>query len=266
MNGRVHAQRWASPAPPGATRGRWVEGLGGAELDLLGDWVQVSRCILAPNLLGFPEREATGSGRLVGRRVDLEPQLKRVRYMGESHTGEPAAWEELPDHVGPPRLRAAQPFDDFYSREFPSLVALARALTGSTTAEDIAQEAMIAAYRRWREIEQLDSPAAWVRRVCANMSTSLVRRRAAEVRALLRVGGMRHEHTELAPLDEDFWARVRRLPRRQAQAISLHYIYDLQVSDIAHTLGCSESSVKSHLGRGRTALSRYLSINDEGGS
>jgi RNA polymerase sigma-70 factor (ECF subfamily) len=186
--------------------------------------------------------------------------------MGEPRTGEATAWEELPDHVGPPHLRAAQPFDAFYSREFASLVSLARALTGSTTAEDIAQEAMIAAYRRWREIEQLDVPAAWVRRVCANMSTSLVRRRAAEARALLRVGGMRHEHTELAPLDEDFWEQVRRLPRRQAQAISLHYIYDLQVSDIADTLGCSESSVKSHLVRGRTALSRHLSIDDEASS
>jgi RNA polymerase sigma-70 factor, ECF subfamily len=184
--------------------------------------------------------------------------------MGESHLGEATTWEELPDHVGPPRLRAAQPFHDFYAREFPSLVALARALTGSTAAEDIAQEAMIAAYRRWREVEQLDSSAAWVRRVCANMSTSLVRRRAAEARALLRVGGMRHEQTELAPRDEDFWAQVRRLPRRQAQAISLHYIYDLQVSDIAHTLGCSESSVKAHLGRGRTALSRHLSVDTEG--
>jgi RNA polymerase sigma-70 factor (ECF subfamily) len=77
---------------------------------------------------------------------------------------------------------------------------------------------------------------------------------------------MRHEHTELAPLDEDFWEQVRRLPRRQAQAISLHYIYDLQVSDIADTLGCSESSVKSHLVRGRTALSRHLSIDDEASS
>ena len=186
--------------------------------------------------------------------------------MGEAHLGEATAWEELPERVTPPRLRAAQPFDDFYAHEFTSLVALARALTGSATAEDIAQEAMVAAYRRWREVEQLDSPAAWVRRVCANISTSLVRRRAAEARALLRVGGMRHEHIDLAPLDEDFWAQVRRLPRRQAQAISLHYVYDLPVSDIALTLGCSESSVKAHLVRGRAALARHLSIDDEADS
>ncbi len=176
--------------------------------------------------------------------------------------GETTTWEELPSLVDSRRLRSAQSFDVFYTRELPSLVSLARALTGSPAAEDIAQEAMIAAYRRWREIQQFDVPAAWVRRVCANLSTSFVRRRAVEVRAVLRIGGMRHSHTELAPADEDFWAEVRRLPRRQAQAISLHYIYDLGVVDIAETLGCSESSVKAHLVRGRAALAARLGTEE----
>jgi RNA polymerase sigma-70 factor (ECF subfamily) len=183
--------------------------------------------------------------------------------VGDPRSDETTVWEELPTRVGAARLRAAQPFDDFYAREFVSLVALARALTGSTTAEDIAQEAMIAAYRRWPQVEQLDSPAAWVRRVCANISTSFVRRRAAEARAVLRISSMRDEPTELSPRDEDFWACVRRLPRRQAQVISLHYVYDLGVSDIAHTLGCSESSVKAHLVRGRASLSGALRPHEE---
>lgn len=184
--------------------------------------------------------------------------------MTEPLSGETSTWEDPPASAETRRLRPAQSFDAFYIREFPSLVALARALTGSAAAEDIAQEAMIATYRRWREIEQFAMPAAWVRRVCANLSTSFVRRRAAETRAVLRVGGMRQEQPQLAPEDEEFWAEVRRLPRRQAQSISLHYIYDLQVSDIAVTLGCSESSVKAHLVRGRAALSARLGIDEEG--
>lgn len=183
--------------------------------------------------------------------------------MNDPVSGDATTWEELPPHVDKRRLRPAQPFDAFYVRELPSLVALARALTGSAAAEDVAQEAMIAAYRRWHEIERLDIPAAWVRRVCANMATSFLRRRAAEARAAVRAGGMRHIHTELEPADEAFWAEVRRLPRRQAQSVSLHYIYDLQVSEIARTLGCSESSVKAHLVRGRAALAARLGIDEE---
>ena len=43
-------------------------------------------------------------------------------------------------------------FDDFYRAELPRLVALARALCGAATADDVAQEAMLAAYRRWRHV------------------------------------------------------------------------------------------------------------------
>ena len=80
-------------------------------------------------------------------------------------------------------------FDTFYAREYSSLVAMAHALTGSRShAEDIAQEAMLTAYRRWDDVSRLDLPAAWVRRVCANTATSVVRRRIVETRAVLRIG------------------------------------------------------------------------------
>jgi RNA polymerase sigma-70 factor (ECF subfamily) len=161
-------------------------------------------------------------------------------------------------------LGIIETFDSFYVRELPRLVALARALTGSAAAaEDVAQDAMIAAYRRWDEVSRLDIPAAWVRRVCANRATSHLRRRSSEARAVLRLSGVRQNDSELPPIDADFWAAVRRLPRRQSQAIALHYLYDMSVTDIALTLGCSQSSVKAHLVRGRTALVRALGIPEE---
>ena len=157
------------------------------------------------------------------------------------------------------RLRAAPDFDSFYLRELPGLVALARALTRSpAAAEDLAQEAMIVTLRRWDEVAALDVPAAWVRRVCANLATSSIRRRSAEARAVLRLGGRRTEHTDLEPQDEEFWAEVRRLPRRQAQVIALHYVYDMSVDDIATTLDCSPSTVKAHLVRARASLATRL--------
>jgi RNA polymerase sigma-70 factor (sigma-E family) len=160
-------------------------------------------------------------------------------------------------------LRTAERFEMFYRRELPSLVALARALTGAPgSAEDLAQDAMIAAYRRWDEVAALDLPAAWVRRVCANLATSQLRRRGVEARALLRLGGRPEPPSEIPPQDEVFWSAVRQLPRRQAQAIALHYVYDMYVSDIATTLECSESTVKAHLVRGRATLGRRLGVDD----
>jgi RNA polymerase sigma-70 factor (ECF subfamily) len=163
---------------------------------------------------------------------------------------------------GPPatmfEFGAAETFETFYRRELPGLVAFASALSGSACAEDIAQDAMIAAYRRWDDVAQLDVPAAWVRRVCANRAVSTLRRRSVETRAMLRLGARRTDVEPIAAEHETFWAEVRRLPRRQAQVIALHYIYDLGVVQIAATLGCAEGTVKVHLSRGRAALSERL--------
>jgi RNA polymerase sigma factor (sigma-70 family) len=147
-------------------------------------------------------------------------------------------------------------FDVFYQRELPALVAFAAALSGSACAEDIAQEAMLTAYRRWDAVSHYDVPAAWVRRVCANRAVSTLRRRAVETRAVLRLGSRRESGADPMTAEHAaFWGEVRRLPRRQAQVIALHYIYDLGVAEIATTLGCAEGTVKVHLSRGRSALS-----------
>ena len=58
---------------------------------------------------------------------------------------------------GVPRTRPSS-FDEFYVRELPRLVALARGLCGVTIAEDVAQEAMLVAFRRWREVGDLERP------------------------------------------------------------------------------------------------------------
>ncbi|MFL6098516.1 MAG: RNA polymerase sigma factor [Actinomycetales bacterium] len=155
-------------------------------------------------------------------------------------------------------LAPAQPFDVFYRRELPGLVALARALSGSSSADDIAQDSMLVAYRHWDTVTSLDVPAAWVRRVCANRCVSTLRRRGVESRALLRLHSRREEPAPMADVHEAFWAEVRRLPRRQAQVIALHYIYDLAVADVASTLGCSEGTVKVHLFRARSVLAERI--------
>lgn len=83
-------------------------------------------------------------------------------------------------------------FDELYQRDFRALVALAYGLSGSrAAAEELAQEAFLAAHRRWDRIGGYDDPSAWLRRVVVNRSVSAVRRRMAERRALARLGGRR---------------------------------------------------------------------------
>jgi RNA polymerase sigma-70 factor (ECF subfamily) len=163
-----------------------------------------------------------------------------------------------------PRLAAAESFEDFYRREFPRLLVLARALAGDPAAEDVAQESMLVAYRQWSRIAGLGSPVGYVRGICAHKAVSLVRRHMSERRALRRLASRPVSTVEPLSSDGDrFWAEVRRLPRRQAQATALFYALDLPVSEVAATLGCAEGTVKVHLSRARSELATRLGAPED---
>jgi RNA polymerase sigma-70 factor (ECF subfamily) len=151
-------------------------------------------------------------------------------------------------------------FEALYRSDFVAVAALAYALSGSRVgAEELAQDAFLAAHRRWSRISAYDDPGAWVRRVVVNRSVSALRRRGAEARALARLAGQRRPQPEpLAEDDEAFWRAVRALPRRQAQAMTLHYLEDRPVEVVAAILGCAPATVRVHLHRGRRALATTL--------
>ena len=176
-------------------------------------------------------------------------------------TGEPTghAGAVVP---GAPRRPPDQGFDALYRRDFHALLALAYGLSGSrAAAEELVQEAFLAAYRRWDDLRTYDDPGAWLRRVVVNRSVSGIRRRMAEGRALVRLGHRRTLPDTLAPPDEELWRAVRALPARQAQVVALHYLDDRPVAEVATILGCAEGTVKSHLSRARAALAAALTTD-----
>lgn len=163
-----------------------------------------------------------------------------------------------------PVFRSLPDFDAFYAREFERVAALAYVLSGSRIAsDDLAQEAFLAAYRRWGEIGSYDDPGAWVRRVVANRSVSLFRRSLAQARALARLG-RGPSVGEMSPDAVDVWRAVRRLPNRQAQAIALFYLEDHSLADIARILDCAEETIRTHLRRGRKTLAGWLELKEDG--
>lgn len=157
-------------------------------------------------------------------------------------------------------------FDAFYAREFPRIVHVTFALSGSRlAAEDLAQEAMVAAYRQWDQVRHLDRPGAWVRRVAINLAASAHQRRKAEFKALVRLAPLRvGPLVRLDSESEHVWRRVRRLPRRQAQAVALFYVDHLSVAEIAEVMDCAENTVKAHLHQARQTLERTLRLEGEG--
>jgi len=153
--------------------------------------------------------------------------------------------------------------DEVYRREFPSLMALAYGLSGSrSAAEELVQDAFLAAHRQWSRIGGYDDLGAWLRRVVVNRSVSAVRRRVAESRALTRLGTRPPLPAPLPAPDEELWRAVRALPRRQAQAVALYYGDDRSIAEIATILDCAEGTVKAHLHAARQALAKALRVED----
>jgi RNA polymerase sigma-70 factor (ECF subfamily) len=175
----------------------------------------------------------------------------------------------------PPPRRPPAPvplaFEDLYRADWRPVVALGWSLTGDrSVAEELAQEAFLAAYRRWDAVGRMDQPGAWVRRAVANRSVDHHRRaRVASVGAdrLASAERVRQQHgggdsASVDGLGDDvFWAAVRALPERQAQCVALHYLEDRAVDDIAAVLDCRPATVRVHLHRGRQALARSLGLS-----
>ena len=150
-------------------------------------------------------------------------------------------------------------FEAFYTSEFGSVVGLAYVLSGSRSgAEDLAQDAFLAALRHWDRISAYDKPEAWVRRVTVNRSLSRFRKLTAEAKAVLRMEHGEFTVPEVEHETREVWEAVRSLPTCQAQVVALWFFDRRSISEIAVIVGCSENTVKTHLQRGKQALARKL--------
>lgn len=145
----------------------------------------------------------------------------------------------------------------FATGEYRAVVAAVARITGDQlTAADSVQEAVLALLENPPR-RPVDNLAAWITVVAANRSRDRQRRRAAESRALGRVG-LSSAVLDLTSIDADLSAAIRALPDRQRQICILHYVLDESVESIAARLGVSAGAVKTHLFRGRRALAARL--------
>ena len=150
-------------------------------------------------------------------------------------------------------------FESFYRSHHHAILRTALALThDQRAAEDLTQDAFVAARRKWSRIAVYDRPDLWVRRVVINLSVSRLCRTGREAKALLRLRHRTHLTTELAPPDPELWAAIAALPTRQAQVIVLVVVEDLSTADVAQILDCGTETVRTHLRRAKARLAALL--------
>jgi RNA polymerase sigma factor (sigma-70 family) len=150
-------------------------------------------------------------------------------------------------------------FDAFYESQFHTVLRVVGGITPNLgVANEVTQEAFLAAHRHWSKVSGYDRPELWVRRVAINRALSFRRRAANEAAALAHIVLRREPGVASTSLDSDVWAEVRRLPGRQASMIALVYIDDLSIPEAAEVLGISVPTAKTHLQRARRTLADRL--------
>lgn len=154
-------------------------------------------------------------------------------------------------------------FEEFYARSRKPLIALAYAVTGSRSgAEDLAQDALTAAFRSWDEVRSKDDPGTWVRRILLNKTSSAYRRRIAEAKAMARRprGLDSTRFPDVTGEIEKILREVRRLPRRQVEVIALAYLEEMTITEIADVLQVTKQTVDVHMRRARSTLAARLDV------
>jgi RNA polymerase sigma-70 factor (ECF subfamily) len=161
----------------------------------------------------------------------------------------------MPDDAFLPYAYNGGSFEDLYRREYPSLVAVARALTGDRhDGEDLVQDTMVKAFVKWDRLRRYDKPGGWCLRVLTHACRDHWRRRRTRARFLAQ-----QRHIEPAVDGPGlefvaFWQAVRRLPQRPQLVVTLYYAGDRSIAEVAAIVDVPEGTVKSDLARARVVL------------
>ena len=152
--------------------------------------------------------------------------------------------------------------DPWSSAQRARVVRLCAAVVGPAAAEDVAQEALLEAWRQRSKLVDPSGADAWLgaiaRNVCRRHLRSLGRDRSVPTDALPE-----GRHDDLDRLEREdvvdlLEQALSRLPRDTSTALVGHYVDELSHADIAERLGTSADAVSMRVSRGRAKLRHLL--------
>ena len=123
-------------------------------------------------------------------------------------------------------------------------------------AEEVTQDVFL---QLWRALPRYDgraAPSTWLYTIARNACLSAVR--AASHRRTSPLDDVSEPAAPMPPYDPDVRGLVSRLPEMQRDVVTLFYLQDRSLKDVALALDMPEGTVKSHLHRARQALASML--------
>jgi RNA polymerase sigma-70 factor (ECF subfamily) len=142
--------------------------------------------------------------------------------------------------------------------------AVALAVTGEEAdADDVCQDAFVAAIQRIDECRQPDRFAAWLMQIVRNRARDHLRSRARPVlsidgMAIAAAGASPEALAERGDAHERLLAAVRALPEERREVLLLHDLEGWTHREIAERMGLPPGTVRSHLHHARRRVRGLL--------
>lgn len=135
-------------------------------------------------------------------------------------------------------------------------------------AEDTLQDALAIIWRKRNRIHRHPNPQALILKICLDCAYDSLRKQARQRRQkdLSNLASYESQSRTNASLElekkqavAEVLNAIGRLPQSQALAVLMRIVQDQPYEAIAQTMGCSETTVRIHVSRGRKRLSQWFS-------
>ena len=142
-------------------------------------------------------------------------------------------------------------------------------LRNAQDAEDLCHDVFVTVFRQdWRSVEHT---RAWILRIAMNQCLNLLKRKQAQLKKVSQVQLLQEQTTAsvksvdtivLEKADEEEWeALLRQLPEKLMAVVTLRYIGELSLVEIAETLKIPVGTVKSRLHKALKIMRKKLEKN-----
>ena len=141
---------------------------------------------------------------------------------------------------------------------------LRRFIRQPDAALDAYQEVWLDAFRGLRHLRTPEAFRSWLYRIAHDKAMRFVRREMRDEQFTEPLNEGHEAASENDDADHDAEAihrALERLPPLQREVITLHYLRDLTLEEMAEVTGCPAGTIKSRLYHGRIALRRILERN-----
>ena len=151
------------------------------------------------------------------------------------------------------------PFQRFLDAHRDDVLRFLVASLGRHDADDAFQETFLSALRAYPRLTANSNLRGWVLTIAHRKALDIHRARGRNPVPVAEI----HDRADAsasaeAERPDDHWERVRALPPRQREVLTLRYAADLTHAEIATALGCSEEAARRAAADGLKTLRKEL--------